>query len=379
MRRVAITACATLSALGEDTASLWQGLMQGRSGIAAVERFDCSNYISTRGAGIAGVAPAQTPEQPSGLDNILERIAAQVPDLPADTQLLLASTKGEIDRLSGARRHAAAPAPSILFEPLLEKVRTRFGLADAGWNINAACASSTLALARAAALIAHAKAEVVLVYAADLLSEFVFSGFSALQALSPHPCRPFDQERQGLTLGEAGAGIVLMSAERARREKREIQGYISGWGAANDAHHVTAPARDGNGLIRACTQAFAHADIGAAQICAINAHGTGTIYNDSMELTAFEALFGAQIAPMHGIKGSIGHCLGAAGAVEVAVGCKALQTQQLPPTVGCGTPETRAMGRVMERSQEIGGEYLLCCNSGFGGINGALVLERGEL
>jgi len=302
-----------------------------------------------------------------------------VPALPPDTCLLLASTKGEIDRLGAARNHASTPSGEVLFEPLLEKVRTRFGLADAGWNINAACASSTLALARGAAMIAHGKTDVVLVYAADLLSEFVFSGFSALQALSPHPCRPFDQQRQGLTLGEAGAAIVLMDSEFARRGNCTVQGYISGWGAANDAHHVTAPARDGNGLIRACTQALAQANIAAGQICAINAHGTGTVYNDAMELTAFETLFGAQIPPMHGIKGSIGHCLGAAGGVEVAVGCKALQEQHLPPTVGCESPEPAALGQVMDQPRNIDGEYLLCCNSGFGGINGALVLQRGEL
>ncbi|MCA1796431.1 MAG: beta-ketoacyl-[acyl-carrier-protein] synthase family protein, partial [Geobacteraceae bacterium] len=364
MRRVAITTCATLSALGEGTESLWQGLMQGRSGIAELERFDCSNYISTCGACIHGVELARTPEQSSGLDAILARLAPQLPSLPSDTCLLLASTKGEIDCLSAARRNAARPVPSVLFEPLLEKVRTRFGLADAGWNINAACASSTLALARGAALIAHGKTDVVLVYAADLLSEFVFSGFSALQALSPYPCRPFDQQRQGLTLGEAGAAVVLMSEERARREDLKIGGYINGWGAANDAHHVTAPARDGNGLIRACTCALNQAHVEASQISAINAHGTGTIYNDAMELTAFEALFGEHMPPVHGIKGSVGHCLGAAGALEVAVGCRTLQEQKLPPTRGCGMPEAGAQGRVKEQAQDVSGDFLLCCNSG---------------
>ncbi|MFW6387279.1 MAG: beta-ketoacyl synthase N-terminal-like domain-containing protein, partial [Thermodesulfobacteriota bacterium] len=319
MHEVAITACAALSALGEDTESLWQGLMRGRSGIAPVARFNCSNYISHWGAGIDGIECAHTPEQPSGLDAILERVAAQLPPLPSDTRLLLASTKGEVDRLCAARRRGVALTPDMLFEPLLKKVSKRFGFTDTGWNINAACASSTLALARGAAMIAHAKAEVVLVYAADLLSEFVFSGFSALQALSPHPCRPFDQQRQGLTLGEGGSAMVLMSAERARREGLKVEGWINGWGAANDAHHVTAPARDGSGLIRACSRALAQADIDAGRICAINAHGTGTVYNDAMELTAFAALFGEQIPPMHGIKGSVGHCLGAAGALEVAV------------------------------------------------------------
>lgn len=378
MHGVAITACATVTALGDGTDALWDGLLQGRSGIAPLTRFECENYISSYGACIEGVAPARTPEQGSGLDIILERVALQLEPLPTDTRLLVASTKGEIDCLSAARRHAAALPQQVLFEPLLGKISHRFGVADNGWNINAACASSTLALARGAAMIAHGNAEVVLVYAADLLSEFVFSGFSALQALSPEPCRPFDRQRRGLTLGEAGAAIVLMREERARSLGRPVLGYVRGWGAANDAHHVTAPARDGNGLIKACSQALALAGIAAAQVAGINAHGTGTIYNDAMELTAFNTLFGTQLPPLHGIKGSIGHCLGAAGAVEVAVGCRALQEQIIPPTVGCVDAEEEALGQVKDKAQQLSGTYLLSCNSGFGGINGALILQRGE-
>ncbi|MDY0213484.1 MAG: beta-ketoacyl synthase N-terminal-like domain-containing protein, partial [Desulfuromonadaceae bacterium] len=312
------------------------------------------------------------------LDTILERVALQLEPLPTDTRLLVASTKGEIDCLSAARRHGTALPPRVLFEPLLTKISHRFGVADSGCNINAACASSTLALARGAAMIAHGSVEAVLVYAADMLSEFVFSGFSALHALSPEPCRPFDQQRRGLTLGEAGVAIVLMREERARSLGCPALGYVRGWGGANDAHHVTAPARDGNGLIKACNQALAQAGIATTQVGGINAHGTGTIYNDAMELTAFNTLFGTQIPPLHGIKGSIGHCLGAAGAVEVAFGCRALQEQQIPPTVGCADAETEAQGQVKAEAQQLNETYLLSCNSGFGGINAALILQRGE-
>ena len=375
MRRVVISNAAVLTAVGESLDSLWQGLLDGRSGIAPLDRFDCGNYISRQAACIAGL---QKQTGVSLLDEILQRVAGQLGPVPGDSRLLVASTKGEIDLLTEAGRQQQAPAATILFEPLLAKISRRFDLTDGGCNINAACASSTIAVARAASLIAAGQAESVLVYAADLVSEFVFSGFSALQALSDEPCRPFDQQRKGLNLGEAGVALLLMSEERSQSCGAQPLAYVAGWGAANDAHHVTAPARDGCGLLLACQQALAKAAIAPEQIAAINAHGTGTVYNDAMELTAFAALFGDRLPPLHGIKGSLGHCLGAAGGIEIAVACKALQEQQIPGTVGCQQPEEAGLGRVGADGQAIAGDYLLCSNSGFGGINGVVVLQRGE-
>ena len=372
MKRVAITRVAAVTALGDGLEPLWRGLLAGRSGIAPVQRFNCSNYLSP----LAAVIPAlQAPEGGSLHDPLLARIARQLGPVPEDCRVLTASTKGEIDRLERACRAGEKVPQAALFEPLLEKIAGRFNLRDAGLNINAACASSTIALARGAALIASGKAEAVLIYAADLLSEFVFSGFSALQALSAEPCRPFDRQRQGLTLGEAGVALLLLSAERAERDGERPLALVAGWGAANDAHHVTAPARDGCGLILACRQALERAEAECKRIAAINAHGTGTVYNDAMELTAFNALFGDRLPPLHGLKGSIGHCLGAAGGIEIAVACRALEEQRIPGTVGCELPEEAGQGRVSAAPQGIAGNYLLCTNSGFGGINGAIVLQ----
>jgi len=374
MKRVVLTRAVTVTALGENLDQLWQGLLDGRSGIAPLTRFDCSNYISALGACIPEL---EAPPAGSRLDPLLERVAVQLGALPADCRLLVASTKGEIDRLEMAVRRGEALPAAVLFEPLLAKIARRLSLTDTGSNINAACASSTIAVARGAALIAAGQAEAVLVYAADILSEFVFSGFSALQALSAETCRPFDRQRQGLNLGEAGVALLLMSEERANAAGETALAKVAGWGVANDAHHVTAPARDGCGLIRASRLALAKAGIEPHQIAAINAHGTGTVYNDAMELTAFGALFGDRLPPLHGVKGSLGHCLGAAGAIEIAVATRALQQQVLPGTRGCLDPEEAAQGRVRAENQSISGEYLLSTNSGFGGINGAVILQRG--
>ncbi len=375
MKRVVIAKVATVCALGDGLETLWQGLIAGRSGIVPQGRFDSTSYNSQLAAGIDNL---QAPSGGSLHDALLERVASQLGSVPVDSRLLVASTKGEIDRLEAAGR-VGEPLPSaVLFEPFLQKIAERFSLTDQGYNINAACASSTIALARGAALIAAGQAEAVLIYAADILCEFIFSGFSALQALSPEPCRPFDQQRKGLNLGEAGVALLLMSEERARREGESPLGVVAGWGAANDAHHVTAPARDGCGLILTCQQALGRAGLVPEQITAINAHGTGTVFNDAMELTAFNSLFAAGLPPVHGLKGSLGHCLGAAGGLEIAVACLALKEQRIPGTSGCQQPEEAAQGRVSADAQELFGDYLLCTNSGFGGINGAVILQRGK-
>lgn len=373
MKKVVLSRAALVTPLGDGIDSVWQQLLAGQTAIAPLKRFATANYISSCAACIEGLV-AKSGD--SLMTPLLERVVQQMGPVPADCRLLLATTKGEIDRLETRTRSGLLPAPADLPIAFIQQVAQGFNLHSGGVNINAACASSTIAVARGAAMIAAGQTSAVLVYAADIVSEFVFSGFSALQALSPDNCRPFDQQRSGLNLGEAGVALLLLDEERALQGKSPIMARIAGWGAANDAHHVTAPARDGCGLILACRQAFDCAGIAADEVSAINAHGTGTVYNDAMELTAFGSLFDGNIPPLHGIKGSVGHCLGAAGALEVVLAARALTEQVLPPTVGCYNPETAGGGRVGEQQQSINGDYLLCCNSGFGGINGALVLQR---
>jgi 3-oxoacyl-[acyl-carrier-protein] synthase II len=145
---------------------------------------------------------------------------------------------------------------------------------------------------------------------------------------------------------------------------------------ANDATHITAPARDGCGLIQAISRALQVSGISADLIHAICAHGTGTIYNDLMEFTAFKQIFNNRKVPVFSIKGAIGHTLGAAGGIEAAVGMKSLSCQVAPPTIGLRTPMDEAMGWVSSGSVSFSGDYLLTTNSGFGGINAALVLGK---
>jgi 3-oxoacyl-[acyl-carrier-protein] synthase II len=375
MLEVCISAAQTVTGLGPDLGSLWRGVMGGESAIRPLTRFATGRYLSANASWIEGL---ECRNGRSGIYPLLERLLDGFGPVPCDATLITASTKGCVDVMEQLNGAGAGDPGEVPMARLLAAISDKFCLPSNGININAACASSTIAVARAASLIAAGRSDAVLVVCLDLVSEFVFSGFSALQALSPGVCRPFDKNRNGLTLGEGGAALLLMSRERARREGRPELGLVAGWGAANDATHITAPARDGCGLVQSVRQALERAAIGPESIAAISAHGTATPYNDMMELTAFRALFGERALPMNSVKGSIGHTLGAAGGIEVALGLKCLERRMLPPTVGLLEPEEAGLGLLSAKAQPIAGRYLLSTNSGFGGVNAALILSRGE-
>jgi 3-oxoacyl-[acyl-carrier-protein] synthase II len=306
--------------------------------------------------------------------DLLDRLFNNWGPVPSDMFLITATTKAGIDNLEKVSTGKSSDIQDMLLSSLPAIVSEKLGLNSRGFNISSACASSTIAVAQGAALIAAGSADVVLVCCLDMVTEFIFSGFSALRALSPLPCRPFDRDRNGLSLGEGAAALLLMSHERAKQEHRIPMGTIHGWGIANDATHITAPARDGCGLIQAISRALHGSGIPADEINAVCAHGTGTIYNDLMELTAFKQIFKNRKVPVFSIKGAIGHTLGAAGGIEVAVGMKTLSCQVAPPTIGLRTPMDEAMGWVSTEPISFSGDYLLTTNSGFGGINAALIL-----
>jgi 3-oxoacyl-[acyl-carrier-protein] synthase II len=271
-------------------------------------------------------------------------------------------------------RNEPADAADIPLPARGAALRRRLGLTNPGFTVSAACASGSTALGLGARMIASEAATAVLVVGFDALSEFIFSGFSALQALSPGPCTPFDRARTGLTLGEGAAALLLVSPERARALGREPVGELLGWAAANDAVHITAPARDSRGLVQAIRAALARAGLEPADIGGVSAHGTGTIYNDLMELNAFRAIFGEHPPPVYGVKGALGHTLGAAGVIEATIALRALAEETTPGTIGFRDPDPAAVGLVQSCPSPLRGRRLLLTNSGFGGVNAALVL-----
>ena len=376
MKAVWITDAVTITPFGEGLAKLWQALLAAKSAIGPVSRFPVKNYH----AGVASCIENLTTSGNRSMGHVLlQRLLCHLDPVPQDTLLITATTKSGIDNLERVRRGHPAEPRDVMISAMYEEIHRKLNLTGEGVNISAACASSTVAIAQGATLIASRCADAVLVCCMDLVTEFVFSGFSALQALSAEPCRPFDRNRSGLSLGEGAAALLLMSEERAEQEARSHLATILGWGAASDASHITAPDREGRGLLRAINQAMQMAKCGASDIAGISAHGTGTVYNDLMELKVFNHIFNDYPIPVYSIKGALGHTLGAAGGIEVAVGIRTLSEQTAPPTVGFSTPERGAEERVRPEPVNISGDYLLTTNSGFGGINAAIIISKGSL
>jgi len=373
--RVIVTDAAVITGLGNNLESLWHGLMAGKTAIRPITRFpvDQDHYKTKIAAHIDDLKAANNH---SMLQHLLDRLLLELGSVPSDSALITATIKSGADNLESFCRGRQASFKDVLLSSIANIVGPKLGLICNGICISASCASSTIAVARGAALIESGRAEAVLVCCGDLITEYHFSGFSSLKALSPFPCRPFDRDRKGLSLGEGAAALLLMNADRAHRENRNRLGSVLGWGITNDATHITAPAKSGRGLVQAVGQALKTAKRKPEDITAISAHGTGTVYNDLMELNAFGQVFDTRKVPMYSIKGAIGHTLGAAGAIEVALGLKALSRQMVPMTVGFENPENGAEGQVSSESQPVSGDYLLTTNSGFGGVNAALVLGR---
>ena len=376
MDQVLITDVTTVTALGNNLEQLWQGLMAEQTGIKPVRHFPVENYISKYAACIEDLTSSDGWPEHSRMRSLLDRLIDSMGPVPHDSFLLTATTKAGVDDLEQLCRENQVDAKDIILSSIGDIVSQKLGLTAKGINISASCASSAIATARGAAMIASGKVESVLVCCLDIITEFIFSGFSCLQASSPFPCRPFDRSRQGLTPGEGAAAILLMSEDRAKKDNLSSLGTILGWGVSNDATHITAPARDACGLMRAIRQALKKANLTEQEITTINAHGTGTVYNDLMELTAFRQIFGERKVPVCSVKGAIGHTMGAAGGIEVALGLKTLSTQIVPPTVGFSDPEAGAEGLVSSKPVQISGNYLLTTNSGFGGINAAIIMAR---
>lgn len=369
-----VTRTAVVTGLGPDLETTWRRLLDGETAIRPIERFRTASCLARNASWIDGL---ESSGGRSLIYPLLERLLDGFGPIPPGCRLVTATTKGCIDTLERACKGLPCDAADIPISAPLSWLAAKLGCSGPAININNACASSSAAVAHAAAMIESGSAGAVLVVCMDLVSEFVLSGFGALQALDPAGARPFDRNRNGLSLGEGGAAILMMSAERGRREGDSPIGSVAGWGMANDATHITAPARDGCGLAEAVRRALAKAGIEPDGVAAVNAHGTGTVYNDQMELAAFQAVFGDRPFPMNSIKGAIGHAMGAAGGIEAALALRSLNDGTLPPTAGFRDAAEGCRPSVSALPQPIGGGCLLSTNSGFGGTNTALILKGG--
>ena len=244
--------------------------------------------------------------------------------------------------------------------------------------ISNACASGANAIGHAWELIRRGQAERVLAGGYDALSQMVFSGFDSLQALSPTACRPFDARRDGLAMGEGAAMLALETLDSARRRGAVILGELIGYGTTIDPHHLTQPHPQGDAALAAMTLACESARLSPAEIDYVNAHGTGTPLNDSAEAAAINRWAGPRAAtlPVSSTKASIGHLLGAAGAVEAVVCLMALREQWLPPEIAFETPDPACNFPIVRQPQDARVNVVLSNSFGFGGVNATLILRR---
>ncbi len=371
--RAVIVSCDMITAYGHGTDACWNGILSGRTAISAFNRFGESVFQSECVATIGGLEYLQKDSLVIQMLRLL--FSGFFVSIPKDSRLILATTKGEIDILEKKLLKGTGDASKCNLNNLLKKVSRLVGINDNGIIISAACASSSVAVARAAAMIRSGYSDCVLVVACDGITEFVLSGFSSLMALDKVPAMPFDKNRGGLSLGEAAAFALVMSDSRAKKEKRKILGEVKGWGLSDDANHMTGPSRTGGGLALAIKKAMKMAGISENKIGFIAAHGTGTVYNDAMELKAFNAVFKGKKKPLYSLKGGLGHTMGAAGLVELIIALRALKEKKVPPTVNLKDPDEDAAGWVSSMQRPlVENKKALITNAGFSGINAALVL-----
>lgn len=241
-----------------------------------------------------------------------------------------------------------------------------------------ACASGANAIGHAFDLIRHGRAERALAGGYDAISQLVFCGFDALQALSTTRCRPFDTARDGLALGEGAAILTLESEASARARGATILGEIAGYGMATDGHHLTQPHPEGNAALQSMREATAMAGITPEAVEYLNAHGTGTPLNDSAEAAAVNRWAGGHAPQLwvSSTKGAIGHLLGAAGAVEAVATLMVLREQWLPPNVGLEQPDPACAFPLVREPMSAACEYAATNSFGFGGCNATLILRR---
>lgn len=253
------------------------------------------------------------------------------------------------------------------------EIQSAYGFQGSAMIVANACAAGANAIGHAADLIRSGMAEVVLAGGYDALCELVFAGFDSLQTLAPDACRPFDRNRTGLMLGEGSAFLVLESEEHARRRGAPIRGSVAGYGQTTDRLHLTQPAQDGSALAGAMKQALDSARMEPSQVGYINAHGTGTRFNDGAEATAFLGIFGGTDVRISSTKAALGHTLGAAGAIEALLCLMALETGDLPPQINVTDPEPDIAHLLVHPGERKRLDAAMSVNLGFGGSNAALI------
>ena len=417
MRRVVVTGIGIVSPLGVGKEHVWKRLIKGESGISSIQSFDVSDLP----AKIAGQVPRGetssgnfnpddfvTPKDQKKMDDFIVMAMAAAHEAVTDagwqptddeernrTGVMIGSGIGGLNVIyetslilneKGPRRVSPFFIPSALINLASGHVSIKYGFRGPNHSVVTACATGSHAIGDASRMIMLEDADVMVAGGAEsTINRLGIAGFAASRALStnfndnpPAASRPWDKDRDGFVMGEGAGILVLEELEHAKKRGAKIYAEVMGYGMSGDAHHITAPAEDGNGGYRAMQAALKRAKLNPEDIDYINAHGTSTPLGDEIELGAVKRLFGehAYELTMSSTKSAIGHLLGAAGAVEAIFSIMALRDQVAPPTLNLDNPSEGCdidLAPKQAKPRKI--RNVLSNSFGFGGTNASLVFS----
>ena len=390
MRPVAVTGLGVVSPFGAGVKAYWEGLTGGVCAIRPLTLIDTEGFRCRIGAEVPDSIGGSA--RRSRADRFALAAAREALDDAgigradrADTALIVGAVGGgmlEAEAWYWQRARGAAAAPprvvaSCFPSSHVDVVGSVLGIGGPRETVVTACSSGAASLAMAADLIADGVVSVALAGGVDALTRICFMGFNTLKLLDPSPCRPFDRDRRGMSIGEGAAFVVLESVERARARDARVYAELTGYGMSTDAFHVTSPHPQGEGMIRAMRAALEQARVTPAHVGYANAHGTATPQNDRIEAHALRDVFGEGGLLVSSTKSMIGHTMAAAGTLEAVATVLALGHEIIPPTARLeNTDPDIPFDCVPRVAREAAVEHAISNSFGFGGQNVTLVFRR---
>ncbi|MFQ6096908.1 MAG: beta-ketoacyl-[acyl-carrier-protein] synthase family protein [Armatimonadota bacterium] len=394
-RRVVITGLGAVTCMGHDVPSFWQRLIAGEGGIGPITKFDTTGYRNNLGGQVWDWDFAKYDlGDPKAIDEATQFALVATREALSDAGIESPDAAGYDPCRSGAALSTNFGGASswerfcesgegwafreFAFDTAIAHVCRRFGLRGPSTLLSISCASGTASIGAAFDLIRYGHADLMVAGGHDSLSHSSLSGLSILRTISPTTIRPFDARRDGTIFGEGAAMVVLEPLERAKARGATIYGEVAGYWQNNNAYHLTAPDKEGEGMVRIIVRALDDAGVVPTDIHYINAHGTATRYHDPTEVKAIKTVLGdwAYDIPVSSIKGAVSHIMGGAGTIEAIATLLAMRDAVVPPTINYGEPDPECdLDCVPNEAREQTVNCALSISAGIGGSNAAVVLK----
>ena len=400
-RRVFVTGLGAVSSIGFGRQAFWESLAAGKSGVSPVEGVETGAIGRSVACEVKGfrardwmtAAEARRMGRCSQFAVAAARMAVDdakiAPALLATerTAVVIGTTMGEADVISELESAWIHRGEEAVKSRTLNRYGTTllpihvaraFGARGMTQTLPAACAAGNYAIGFAADQIRAGRADVAITGASEIIEKLQFAGFARLGAIAPERCQPFDLNRKGLLVGEGAGMMVIESEEHARSRGARILAEIGGYGLACDAHHITRPHPEGEGSVQAMRRAISSSGLEPADVDFVNAHGTGTDANDKVEALVMHKVFGerAKDVPISSLKSMIGHCMGAASALEAVSCVETIVTGLYPPTVGYETPDPDCVLGLVTATRKGKADVVLNNALAFGGYDAVLLFAR---